>query len=203
MYICGMRTRDEQKVALVKQEAIRQVAEEGLEDFSMNKLARACGISVATLYIYFKDKDDLIIRIAEEEGDRMGEAFLKDFDPAFSFEDGMRIQWRNRYQYALAQPLSSAFCEQIRSSSYQQRFLTDFKKQFKGAISTFIDHAVEQGEIQRMPLEVFWAMAYGPLYTLIRFHKEGQSIGGKKYALRETDLWQSFELMMRAFQKDR
>ena len=62
-----MRTRNTGKEQLVKQKAIKLVVRDGFEGFSMNKLARACGISVATLYIYYKDKDDLIIRVALEE----------------------------------------------------------------------------------------------------------------------------------------
>jgi TetR/AcrR family transcriptional repressor of multidrug resistance operon len=69
-----------------------------LEGFSMNKLARACKISVATLYIYYKDRDDLIINIAFEE--RQIDSRRFDQKPSTrkpAFEDGLRIQWQNRY----------------------------------------------------------------------------------------------------------
>ena len=80
-----MRFRDEDKVKLVKQKAIESVVQDGFEGFSMNKLARTCDVSVATLYIYYKDKDDLIISIAKEEGDRMADYFTKDFNPDLIF----------------------------------------------------------------------------------------------------------------------
>jgi TetR/AcrR family transcriptional repressor of multidrug resistance operon len=69
-----MRTRNTDKVQLVKQKAIELIVKNGLEGFSMNKLARACNVSVATLYIYYKDRDDLIIKVAVEEGRLMGDA---------------------------------------------------------------------------------------------------------------------------------
>ena len=62
-----MRTRDNNKVELVKKTAIELMVKDGLEGFSMNKLARACNISVATLYIYYKDRDDLIVNIAVDD----------------------------------------------------------------------------------------------------------------------------------------
>jgi TetR/AcrR family transcriptional regulator, multidrug resistance operon repressor len=37
------------------------VVNEGLVNFGVNKLAKAAGISPATIYIYYKDKEDLII----------------------------------------------------------------------------------------------------------------------------------------------
>ena len=58
-----MRSRDSVKVDLVKQKAIELLVRSGVEGFSVNKLAKACGISVATLYIYYRDKDDLIRKV--------------------------------------------------------------------------------------------------------------------------------------------
>ena len=83
-----MRIRNEEKVQLVKQKAMEMVVSDGLEGFSVNKLAKACGISVATLYIYYKDKDDLITQIANEEAERMNETVLKDFDPELPYAEG-------------------------------------------------------------------------------------------------------------------
>lgn len=193
-----MRTRDEDKVRLVKQKAIESIVSDGFEGFSMNKLAKSCGISVATLYIYYKDKDDLIVSIAKEEGDRMGDYFTENFDPKLSFEDGMRVQWINRYHYVQANPLTYLFFEQLRSSSYQDRFLDTFMKKFKIIISEFMHNVVAAKELNPMPLEVFWSVAYGPLYALIRFDQEGQSLGGKPFKISEEVLWQAFDLVIKA-----
>ncbi|MES1219353.1 MAG: helix-turn-helix domain-containing protein, partial [Bacteroidota bacterium] len=63
-----MRTRNTDKQQLVKEQAIEMIVKEGVEGFGMNRLANACGISVATLYIYYKDKEDLIRKIGIEIG---------------------------------------------------------------------------------------------------------------------------------------
>ena len=52
-----MRTRDVNKEVIVKQKAIEMLVSQGVEGFGMNRLAKECGISVATLYIYYSDKD--------------------------------------------------------------------------------------------------------------------------------------------------
>ena len=193
-----MRIRDEEKVKLVKQKAIESIVKDGFEGFSMNKLAKTCDISVATLYIYYKDKDDLIISIAKEEGDRMADIFIENFDPTLSFEDGMRVQWINRYKYVIANPLSYLFFEQLRTSTYQERFLDTFMKKFRTIISEFMNNVVAKGEISAMPLEVFWSVAYAPLYSLVRFDKEGQSIGGKPFYMTDEVLWRTFDLVIKA-----
>jgi TetR/AcrR family transcriptional repressor of multidrug resistance operon len=194
-----MRIRDEEKVSLVKQKALESLVEDGFEGFSMNKLAKACGVSVATLYIYYKDKDDLIISVAGEQGAQMQERFMENFHADLSFEEGMRVQWSNRYHFLQENPLAHQFFEQMRNSTYQERFLGNFMKEFKSTITAFMHNVVAKGEIAPMPLEVFWSVAYAPLYALARFDMEGQSLGGKPFKLTEATIWETFELVIKAF----
>lgn len=198
LYLCPMRVRDEEKVKLVKQTAIKLIVQDGFEGFSMNKLAKTCGISVATLYIYYEDRDHLIISIAKEEGDRMGDAMISNFDPEASFEEGMRVQWQNRYAFISQNPVTGLFLEQLRTSTYQERFLDDFMRKFRHVIEQFMHNIVARGEINAMPLEVFWSVAYAPLYSLIRFDREGQSLAGKPFKMTEEMLWQTFNLVIKA-----
>jgi TetR/AcrR family transcriptional repressor of multidrug resistance operon len=89
-----MRIRDVNKVELVKEKAIELLVKVGFEGFTMGKLAKECGISVATLYIYYKDKDDLILQVGMEETERMSVLMLEDFDPEAPFAIGLRQQWK-------------------------------------------------------------------------------------------------------------
>jgi TetR/AcrR family transcriptional repressor of multidrug resistance operon len=196
-----MRIRNTDKVQLVKQKAIELIVKHGLEGFSMNKLARACSISVATLYIYYKDRDDLILKIAIEEGALMGDAMIKDFDPEMLFEQGLRKQWENRYNYMVANPIMTLFFEQLRSSSYQQIFLSSFLKDFKLVMGKFMDNVIARGEIDVMPFEVYWSVAFAPLYNLIRFENEGQSMAGKPFKMTDEILWKTFDLVVKALKK--
>src|SRR6201989_577689 len=99
-----MRTRNAEKEELVRQEAIEMLVQDGFQGFSMNRLAKACGISVATLYIYYQDKDDLIKKIGVEIGQNFFYETLKDFSPAMPFKEGLRQQWENRSGFALKYP---------------------------------------------------------------------------------------------------
>ncbi|MBL4674896.1 MAG: TetR/AcrR family transcriptional regulator [Mucilaginibacter sp.] len=196
-----MRTRVNNKVELVKKTAIELMVKDGLEGFSMNKLARACNISVATLYIYYKDRDDLIVNIAVDEGQQMSAAMTRDFDPAMPFEQGLRIQWRNRYEYVKQNPMMNAFFEQLRNSSYQEKFLESFLSDFKIAMGDFMRNSISRGDVDEMPFEAYWSIAYGPLYSLIRFDQEGQSMGGREFKMTDKVLWKTFDLVVKALKK--
>ena len=196
-----MRKRDPDKEDLVKQTAIALIVKDGLERFSMNRLAKACNISVATLYIYYKDRDDLIINIAMESGRLMSAAIIKDFDPEQSLEDGLRQQWINRYKFMVDYPHLSLFFDQLRSSSYQEEFLRGFLKDFIIVMGKFMRNVIERGEVEEMTIETYWSIAYAPLYALARFDNEGKGLDGKPFKLTEEVLWKTFDLVLKSLKK--
>lgn len=196
-----MRNRDADKQQLVKQKAIELLVNDGFEGFSINKLAKACSISVATIYIYYKDKDDLIVQVAIEEATRLTNEILADFDPELPFAEGIRQQWRSRTKQLLENPMSAVFFEQLRSSTYQDKVHSSIVSQFKEAMGKFMHNAIKRGEIDALPLEVFWSVAYAPMYNLIRFHNEGKSIAGRDFKLTDDILWQTCELVIKALIK--
>jgi AcrR family transcriptional regulator len=195
-----MRTRNIDKENLVKQKSIELIVKEGLEGFSMNKLAKACKISVNTLYIYYKDRDDLIIKIACEEGKLACDTMISEFDCNAGFEEGLRVQWKTRYKYFMDKPLLNAFFEQLQSSTYQHHF-TEAINGYKNMVSRFVQNAIKRGEIDNLPLEVYWAIAFAPLYTLITFHHKGQNPAGAPFKMNDKLLWKTFDLVVKALKR--
>ena len=193
-----MRTRNIIKEQTVRDEAIKMLVAVGFDGFSMNKLAKNCGISVATLYIYYKDKDDMVRKIGSEIGRRFFEATLKDFDPEMDFEVGLYQQWKNRAKHAMENPLETACFDVIQHSGHGEFVLKESIKEFKVVMHRFFTNAVKRKEIDAMPLEVFWSVAYGPLYTLLRFHTEGKSLGHIPFRLTPKIMDQTFQIVIRA-----
>jgi len=196
-----MRTRDIEKEKLVKKIAVETIANGGFESFSMNKLAKACGISVATLYIYYKDKDDLLSQLAVEHGRMLAKSMLHNFDAEASFEDGLRQQWENRYRELINNPILSKFNEQLRASVYQDQFLSTLMEDALVKFKRFNDNIISRGEVREMPFEVYWSVAFAPLYALIKFNNEGQSLGGKPFKMTDEMLWEAFDLVVKGLKK--
>lgn len=193
-----MRIRDEHKEQIVKQKALELLVSQGFEGFSMQKLARAANVSPATLYIYYKDKEDLIMSIGREIGEKLNQEIFKDFDTNAHFVEGMRVQWRNRANFMLSHQLEMTFYEQVKNSTFRDAVAANFVAEFKEKMTVFMKNAVKNKEVEPMPIEVFWSIAYAPLYNLLRFHSEGQSIGGRPFVFTDEILWQTFDLVMKA-----
>jgi TetR/AcrR family transcriptional repressor of multidrug resistance operon len=195
-----MRHRDIHKENLVKSKAIELIVKEGLEGFSMNKLAGACKISVNTLYIYYKDRDDLIVKIAREEGKRMSDVMLAAFDPNAAFEQGLRAQWKIRFEYLKDKPLLKSFFDQLQSSTYQGQ-IADSLNEFTEAVTLFMKNVIARGEMVDVPAEVYWSIALAPLYSLINFHHKKRGLKGRAFEVNETILWTTFDRVIKALKK--
>jgi AcrR family transcriptional regulator len=116
-----MRTRDINKEVNIREKAIELIAQEGLDSFSMQKLAKAAGVSPATLYIYYEDREDMILKLATEVTLESMEASLKGMYPKMPFAEGMHVQWKNRMEYYLKHPNEIEFIEQIRYTPLHER----------------------------------------------------------------------------------
>lgn len=193
-----MRTRDTNKEEIVKEKAIEMLVKLGIEGFSMNRLAKESGISVATLYIYYSDKDDLIKKIGTEIGQNFFSEMTKDFSPEMPFKEGLRKQWDNRARFVMQNPKKVACWDLLGHSSYRDCILDESLLKFKTSMGTFIKNAVEKKELLPINKEVFWSIAYGPLYTLLRFENEGKSFGGNPFKLTLETTNESFELVIKA-----
>jgi TetR/AcrR family transcriptional repressor of multidrug resistance operon len=192
-----MRQRDENKAAAIREHAIRMIVEQGFDGLSMQKLAKQAGISPSTIYIYFESRKDLLTKLYMETESRFEDDALSNFSPDIPFEEGLRIQWKNRLKNIVAHPLEYRFHEQFRNSPLINHNEIQ-PRTFRKAMQQFVRNAEKRGEIRALPPEIFWAIAYGPFYTLVKFHLDRASMSGKPFSLTESKLKQAFGLVISA-----
>ena len=193
-----MRTKDDKKAALIRAEAMKMIVAEGFDGFSMKKLAKAADLSPATLYIYFKDRDDLIYQVTVEQNELMLAATFKGFDPESPFSEGLRLQWMNRAKYCLKYPERLKFLEQSRHSPVYEKVSKAVYSRFNSEMGTFMQHAVKKNEVVDVPIEVYWSIAFAPLYNLVKFHFQGTSIGGLKFKFSQKIMMETLALVLKA-----
>jgi len=62
----------------------------------------------------------------------------------------------------------------------------------------FAKNAIRNKELVPMPFEVYWSIAYGPLYTMVKFHLEGRSKGDRPFAFSKKLMYDALELVLKA-----
>jgi TetR/AcrR family transcriptional regulator, multidrug resistance operon repressor len=195
-----MRLKDDSKEALIREKAIEMIVKNGFQGLSMQKLAKAANISASTIYIYFESKEDLLNKLYIEVDEIFTLTTLKNFDPDMDFEEGLWKQWKNRFEYIQKHPMYFYFSEQFRNSPLIKH--DDIKESpFRTAMNRFMKNAVKKGQLADLPVEVFWAIAYGPFYSLVKFHMDEANMAGAKFSLTEQKMKQAFSQVIKALKK--
>jgi len=194
-----MRIRDEQKEATLREKAVQMIVRKGFDGLSMQKLAKAANISPATIYIYYKDRDDLILKVWQSEVTRMMQASLRGFDPDMPFAEGLKLQWMNRARFYIENPQTAHFMEQMKYSPYYEQCRGQVDPTFLKAMRDFVHSAIKRKELVKLPLEVYWSIAFAPLYNLVKLHMSGKGMmGQEKFQLDEKIMDQTLKLVLKA-----
>lgn len=195
-----MRLKDDHKETAIREKAIEMIVRDGFQGLSMQKLAKAAGISASTIYIYFENKEDLLNKLYTEVDELFTLATLNGFDPDMDFEAGLWMQWKNRFDHIRKYPLHFYFSEQFRNSPLIKH--GDINQNlFRIAMNRFVRNAVKKGQLADLSTEVFWAVAYGPFYSLVKFHLDEANMAGDQFSLTEQKIKLAFDLVMKAFKK--
>lgn len=192
-----MRAKDENKEYIIRQKAIEMIVEKGFDGLSMQKLAKAANLSASTIYIYFQNREDLLNQLYIKVEAEFEQDALKDFNEDAEFAAGLWQQWMARFQNIMKNPVSFMFYNQFRNSP-----LINYRKmeenEFPNKMSAFVKNAVARNEVIALPAEIFWAVAYGPFYTLVKFHLDQANMAGKPFLLDEHKMKQTFNLVLKA-----
>ena len=161
---------------LAKEEAIRSIAlqiisEEGLENLSMQKLAKAANISPRTIYIKYENKEDLLIKLfIEEVLGNYEKAILENFDPKMAFADGMKRLWLNTFHYLKNNKPAFSLIRYGKSSPLLNKAFQEKNIQqgaFFAPIHTFLKTNVKAGLIADLPHDVHRALLFSPIQDLV------------------------------------
>lgn len=166
-----MRPKNLEKEEAIRTIALQIIAEEGLENLSMQKLAKAANVSPRTIYIKYENKEDFLITLFIE--DVLGayeKAVLENFNPEVDFPQGVKKIWLNTFRYLKENRNSFALLQYGKSSPLLNKA---FQKQnikqghFFAPIHHFLQSNVSKNIIRDFPHDVHRAMLFSPLLDLV------------------------------------
>ena len=151
--------------------AMQIIANEGLENLSMQKLAKAANISPRTIYIKYTDKEDMLVKLyIEEVLEEYEKACMENFNPDMEFAEGMQKIWLNAFGYLKNNKHVFALMQYGKSSpllnkAYQEKNIKE-GDYFK-LILKFLTRNVANSTIKDMPQEVHRALLFSPVIELV------------------------------------
>ena len=103
----------------------------------------------------------------------------------------------NRAHYFLENPLQLHFMEQLRHSPYHNEITSRVKSNFSEIMKRFVYKAIDNRELVILPLEVFWSVAFAPLYQLVKFNNNGKGILGNPFTLDEQSINLALDIVLK------
>ena len=192
-----MREKSVEKMDALHEKAIELIVELGFDGFSLHKLAQATGMSAGNIYTYFENKELLLIRCYNYANFNFSTVVLRRFRPDMGLKEGLWHQWQNRYAMIRKYPIKFQFTEQFRNSPLINLHGTT-NPRLRDTMLAFVKCCVEKGELADLPEEVFWALAYGPFYTLVNFNLRQSNMAGKPFTLSPALLKQTFDRVLKS-----
>ena len=84
----------------------------------------------------------------------------------------------------MAHPLDIQAVERLKYTSQFQKTTARLIETFKPDLGKFVENAVKRGELAEIPFELYWAIGFAPLYSLIEFHVAGGSYANDQFSIK-------------------
>ncbi|KAE9534581.1 TetR/AcrR family transcriptional regulator [Ursidibacter arcticus] len=135
------------------------MAENGVQYLSTHKIAKQAGVSVGTIYLYFKDKDDLLNQLVIYLFGQFNQAIEKQYDETLPLFEQYRALWLAKFEF-MSNNLN------IVKNMYQYESLPQFRELLRHCFESehlpwnrFIKRGLKQGVIVDLPLQILYAMS--------------------------------------------
>lgn len=161
-----MRKKDQSKIDEIFKATLKLVNEIGFVSSSVAKIAQEAKVSPATIYIYYKNKEDLLINTYLQIKTLMHESIFKDFEISEDVKGNLRTIWFNTTRFLNSHSDLLLFIEQFEHSPYRSLINKDLLKEHLGPIEQVFIRGIQQKLIKDLPVEMLMIFAFPPLLAI-------------------------------------
>ena len=120
-----MKPRDDKKVDEVYKATLLLVKAKGLAGITMGEIAKEANIATGTLYIYFRNKNELINTLFTECRNASAAVYFKNYKETMPFKTGFKVIWYNLLNYRIKRFEEAVFIDQC----FHSPFITETTKE--------------------------------------------------------------------------
>jgi AcrR family transcriptional regulator len=166
LFTIAMRIKDEEKRAALFEATVKTVNEVGFVAAAVSKIAKEAGVSPATLYIYYENKEDLLISTYIEIKKNISRAIFSGFDASLPIRDILKSVWLAMRAHISNNPEHFRFTQQFANSPYHTAVNRETVEQFYTPIIEVLKRGIEQKIIKDVELDILYAFMFYPLVAL-------------------------------------
>ncbi|MCP5104017.1 MAG: TetR/AcrR family transcriptional regulator [bacterium] len=161
-----MRHKDENKQDAIIKATVKLVNEIGFVASSVAKIAKEANVSPATIYIYYKNKEDLLVSTYIGIKQKISDAIMTDFNPDMPIRDILKKFWFHAFEYIAEYPDYFQFTEQFSYSPYSELVDKEKVEKYFEPIFQILNKGIEQKIIKNVTMEVLSVFMFYPVMLL-------------------------------------
>lgn len=165
-----MRRRDENKREAIFRATKELLNEIGFSQVSMSKIAARAGVSAATIYIYFENKDDMLKKLYLDVKQHMMSTVMAPFEADLPARQMVEQAMRGYLSYILNHREDYLFMEQFSNSPLLENLCIEEEVPSLGRLHAVIEDAVRSGLLKPVNEQLMMAYCYLPLSQLVKDH---------------------------------
>lgn len=165
-----MRTKDEEKQEALFKATVETVNEMGFVAASVSKIAKAARVSPATLYVYYENKEDLLVSTYIEIKKDFSRAILKDFDTSLPIRDILRNIWLAMSDYISKNSDKFRFVEQFSNSPFHTLVNREMVEKYFTPIHEVLQRGIDEKIIKDVEFDILAVFMFYPVMALSNPH---------------------------------
>ncbi len=177
-----MRIKDETKRLAIIDNTLDIVFEKGFAGVKMSTLAKKIGISVSTLYVYYKNKEDLIVSIATELIEQQTKNSIQDITEDLPFKLKMKAMWLYWINFSINHSKEMNFITQVKKSPYYDKVPITVKESKSRLGTDLFELGKREGLLRDVSNEILESVISAILFETVNL------IINKKIKLNEKDI---------------
>lgn len=164
------REKDFNKTELIYKHSLKLVLKKGFSGLRMQDVADEAKLAAGTLYIYFKNKEELLNNLFLYLFKDITSQVQQALNPQIPLPASLQNAYSRYFRICLSQPEKIAFIEQFVRSSYYSEPTSKLVNLYLEPVYLILNKAIEELLIKELPVEIILAQLTGPVHDLIRFH---------------------------------
>ena len=166
VYFTFMRVKDDIKQEALFEATVKLVNEIGFASSSVSKIAKEACVSPATIYVYHKNKEDLLVTTYIQIKQNIARAIHEDFDDSLPIRDILKTVWFKTFAHIAKHPDYFQYTEQFSNSPYQSLVdKQDIEAYFDPIINVLLK-GIEQKIIKNVDFDILTAFIFYPIIAL-------------------------------------
>lgn len=163
-----MKLRDDKKAGQIYKAVLALVKDKGLAGVTMGEIAKEAGIATGTLYIYFKNKEEIISNLFFECRKESIESYFVNYDESLPFKKGFAIVWRNILQFRIENFEEVVLMDQCYHSPFINECTMKLTKEMKKPLYKLVERGKEENFFKDVDTMTLLTFMFGSIHEGVK-----------------------------------